>query len=230
MENTTFDQSQGARPHPALLSANSTRWLALGALAGQLLFTLAWFVLGFVSPGFTIFGTHIAPYNAITTPLSGLGLGSTAPFMNAAFIVSGLLTLAGVTGIFTSLRELSDRARWTCILLFSLSPLGMIVDGIFTLQSFMPHMLGFLLGALTPVIGFLVAGRYLRRMPRWRRFGTLLIIGSPLTLVLLVLTLATFSIAAVAAGQGVAGLTERILVLEISAWISALSWLAFQQA
>jgi hypothetical protein len=42
---------------PAIPEA--TRWLALGAVAGPVLFTLAWFVLGFLSPGFTIFGTVI---------------------------------------------------------------------------------------------------------------------------------------------------------------------------
>jgi hypothetical protein len=33
---------------PAIPGA--TRWLALGAVAGAALFTLAWFVLGFLSP------------------------------------------------------------------------------------------------------------------------------------------------------------------------------------
>ena len=62
------------------------RWLALGA--GPVLFTLAWFVLGFLSPGFTIFGTVIEPYSPVSQPISGLGLGSTAPFMNAAFVLA----------------------------------------------------------------------------------------------------------------------------------------------
>ncbi len=205
-------------------------WLALGAPAGQLLFTLAWLVLGFISPGFTIFGTVIQPYSPITTPLSGLGLGPTAPYMNGAFILGGLLTLAGVFGIFQSIRGLSATARWCCMALFALSPLGMVVDGIFTLQSFMPHMLGFLLGAGTPIIGFVVAGLLLRRMPNWWRFGSWLLVGSPLTLLLLILSLGTFSQAAIMAGTGVAGLTERILVLDISAWLGAMGWLAFGSA
>ena len=58
-----------ARPTaPAIPEAN--RWLALGAVAGPALFTLAWFVLGFLSPGFTLFGTRIAPYSAISQPIS----------------------------------------------------------------------------------------------------------------------------------------------------------------
>ncbi len=210
-----------------LFASGPTRWLALAAIAGQVLFSLAWFVLGFLSPGFTIFGTQIKPYSAITTPLSGLGLGPTAPYMNGAFVVGGLLTLAGMFGIFLSIPEVSARARWVCIALFALSPLGMVIDGIFTLESFMPHMLGFLLGTVTPVAGFVVAGLTLRRIPRWRTFGSWLLVGSPLTLALTIVSLATFSQAAVMAGHGVAGLTERILTLQLAAWYVTLGWLAF---
>lgn len=230
MEKTTLDKFQGANAKTALVFPIPARWLALCAFAGQALFTLAWLVLGFVSPGFTIYGTHIAPYSAITTPLSGLGLGLTAPFMNTAFVMGGLLTLIGVIGIFQRIPELFPRTRWICMILFALSPLGMVLDGIFTLESFMPHMLGFLLGAVTPVIGFIVAGKNLRHIQSWRTLGSWLIVASPLTLVLLVLTLATFSITAIEAGQGIAGLIERILVLEISASLATLSWIAFRHA
>ena len=74
-------------------------WLALGAVAGPVLFTLGWFVLGFISPGYTMWGTRIAPYSIISQPLSGLGLGPTGPLMNAAFIASGLLIVVGAVGV-----------------------------------------------------------------------------------------------------------------------------------
>jgi hypothetical protein len=78
------------------------------------LFTAAWLVLGFISPGYTVSGTRISPYSPITQPISGLGLGKTAPYMNAAFILTGLLLLAGVIGIVRSLppvgRPLARRA------------------------------------------------------------------------------------------------------------------------
>jgi hypothetical protein len=38
-------------------------------------------VLGFLSPGYTLFGTLIAPYSPISQPISGLGLGPTGAFM-----------------------------------------------------------------------------------------------------------------------------------------------------
>ena len=117
---------------PAIQGA--TRWLALGAVAGPALFTLAWFVLGLLSPGFTIFGTLIAPYSPISQPISGLGLGSTAPFMNAAFVLSGILLMAGVIGVFQTMTSSSrPAARWACAALLALSPLGLVVAGIFTL-------------------------------------------------------------------------------------------------
>ena len=207
-----------------------TRWLTLGAVAGPVLFTLAWFVLGFLSPGFTIFDTLVTPYSPISQPISGLGLGPTAPYMNAAFVLGGLLILVGVASIFQGIREIGAVARWSGTALLALSGLGMVVDGIYTLESFLPHMVGFLLGTGTPVVGFLVIGLLLRRIPHWRRFGNWLLLASPLTLVLLVLSFATFDPVAAGAGLGVGGLMQRILVVEVHAWFVALGWLAFRRS
>jgi Protein of unknown function (DUF998) len=214
---------------PQALAQGAARWLALGAVAGPVVFTLAWFVLGFLSPGFTIFGTKIAPYSPISAGISGLGLGPTAPFMNAAFVLNGLLLAVGVVGTFHSIRELSTGARWSCTVLLGLAPLGMIMDGIFTLESFVPHFLGFALAMGAPIVSFLVTGLLLRRIPRWRRFANQLLLGGPLTLALLVLYFATFSPTAAGAQTGVAGLTERILIVEVLAWFVAMGWLAFRR-
>jgi hypothetical protein len=208
----------------------ATRWLALGALAGPALFTLAWLVLGFLSPGFTIFGTKIAPYSPISQPISGLGLGPTAPFMNAAFVLSGILLMAGVIGVFQTMRASSrPAARWACAAPLALSPLGLVVAGIFTLEEPLPHLIGFLLTTGIPVLSFLAVGFFLRGIPRWRRFGTWLLLGSPLTLLLVVLFFLTFDQATIVAGHGVAGLTQRILALEVLAWFAAMGWLAFRR-
>jgi hypothetical protein len=80
------------------------------------------------------------------------------------------------------------------------------------------------------VLSFLVTGFSLRRIPNFRRFGSWLLLASPLTLVLLVLSSATFNQATVAAGHGVAGLTERILAVAVVTWFAALGWLAFRRA
>jgi hypothetical protein len=208
----------------------ATRWLALGAVAGPALFTLAWFILGFLSPGFTIFGTEISPYSPISQPISGLGLGLTAPFMNAAFVLSGILLMAGVIGVFQTMRASSRPAlRWACAALLELSPLGLVVAGLFTLENPLPHLIGFLLATGTPVLSFLAAGFYLRGIPPWRRFGTWLLLGSPLTLLLVVLFFLTFDQTTIVAGDGVAGLTQRILAVEVLAWFVAMGWLAFRR-
>ena len=227
---TTAPNGEGFAKPPATATPKPARWLALGAVAGPVLFTLAWFILGFLSPGYTAWGTRIAPYLPISQGISGLGLGITAPFMNTAFVLCGLFLLAGVVGIFQTIREMGAVARWSCTVLLALSALGSVMDGIFTLESFLPHMVGFLLAAGTPVLSFLVTGLLLRRVQRWRRFGSWLLLASPLTLVLLVLYFLTFSPTVAGTQTGVAGLTERILVVELQAWFVAMGWLAFRRS
>ena len=172
----------------------------------------------------------LIPASPITAPISGLGIGPTGPFMNAAFVLGGLLLIVGVLGVFQTSDMAGGRpsARWTCAALLALTGVGLVVDGIFTLESFFPHFVGVLLGTGTPVVSFVAAGSFFRRIPRWRRFGSWLRLGSPVTLLLLVLSQLTFDQATIVAGQGVVGLTSRILALEVLAWFVAMGWLAFR--
>ena len=207
------------------------RWLALGAIAGPVLFTMAWLILGAISPGYTISGTWISPYSPISQPISGLGLGVTAPYMNAAFLISGLLLLAGVVGIVTALpRRGKPVARKASSILLALTPVGLIVVGLFTLESPGLHLSGAMLTLATPVLSFLVTGLQLRHLPGWRRFGNALLVASPLTLILFVTYNLSFNQSAVAAGHGMAGLTQRVLFVEILTWFVALGWLAYRRA
>jgi hypothetical protein len=213
-----------------MIQQDSARpWLALGTVAGSVLFTLGWFVLGFISPGYTMWGTRVAPYSAVSQPLSGLGLGPTGPFMNAIFILSGLLVVAGAVGVFKAIPELGRASRWICTILLALPGLGSVIDGIFTLEHFFLHFVGFGL-ALSTVVGFPVTGYLLRRVPSWRGFGTWLIVAGPVTLALTVLYFATFTPTIEGIQHGVAGLTERILVVELQAWYVAIGWLAFRRS
>lgn len=208
--------------------AGLRRWLALGAVAGPVLFTGAWVVLENLNRGYTLWDTHIAPYRPLSQPISGLGLGSTGPYMNAAFIGGGLTLLAGVIATFQCIKEHDGLAIRRDTVLMAITPIGMVMCGIFTLESMMLHSLGFVLAAATPVVSFLVTGRTLRRVPRWHRFGNLLIAASPITLALLVLFFLTFSPTVEGAESGIAGLTQRILVTEMLAWFVALGWRAFR--
>ena len=219
---------------PAEQTTSVTRepaqWLSLGAVAGPVLFTLAWFVLGFLSPGLVFAGSPPIPASPITAPISGLGLGPTGPVMNAAFVLSGVLLIAGVLGIFTTSELDGTRlvARGASAALLALSGVGLVIAGLFTLEAPIPHFAGFLLATGVPILSFVVAGSVFRGIPGWRRFGTWLRLGSPLTLVLLVLSQLTFDQATIVAGEGVAGLTSRLLAVEVLAWFAVMGWLAFR--
>src|SRR5215471_19355527 len=215
--------------HQPEVALRSRAWLALGAVIGPLLFTLAWLVLGAVSPGYTVFGVSIAPYSPIAQPISGLGMGVTAPYMNAAFVLSGLLMFVGVVGICRALPS-HPALRWLCGALLALTPLGLILAGLFNLESPMLHYVGALLGLGSPVLSFLLTGLILRATPRSRRLGTGLLLASPISLALLVVFFASFDQATTAANQGIAGLTQRVLVLQEFAWFVALGWFAYTRS
>ncbi|SEG78194.1 Protein of unknown function [Thermomonospora echinospora] len=206
------------------------RRLAVGAVAGPVLFTAAWLVLGFVSSGYTLFDHTFTDYSPVSQPISGLGMGATAGYMNTAFVVTGLILIAGVVGVFRATGD-PERSvlRRAALVLLAATGAGQIVCGVFDLEAVMPHMLGFLLALGTPVVGFPVAGRYFRTIPGWRRFGTWLMLGGPLTLALLIAFFATFQPTADGAEHGVAGLVQRIGVLEVHAWYVAMGLLALRR-
>jgi hypothetical membrane protein len=181
--------------------------LAWSSLAGPVLFVLAWALLGSARPG----------YSWISQPISGLGVGSGAAVMNAAFVVAGVLQLAGTAGALLLMPDVGTKARRRAGVLLGLSGLGAILCGLFTWQSFAPHMIGSSLGLVGPVFGFLVAGLALRRTPRWQRLGRVLVAAAALTLALGAAFFATFDLDAVLANRGIAGLTERVLATEIHA-------------
>jgi hypothetical membrane protein len=228
---TTHRTSPEVRPLPAAVTGSHlSRVLALGAVAGPVLFTLAWLVLSFVSPGYTVAGTHIAPYSLVSQPISGLGMGDTAPFMNTAFVLSGLLLLAGVVGVFQGTAGTGrPAARWVSTVLLALSPVGLVVVGLFDLDSPLPHFTGAALIYMLPIVSFPLAGRYLRGIPQWRRFGNGLLIAGALTLVLTAVFSMTFDENATAAGHGIAGLTQRVVFTEVLAWFAAMGWWARRQ-
>jgi hypothetical protein len=201
--------------------------LELGAVLGPVLLTAAWLVLGFVSPGYSLWGVRVAPYSALSQPISGLGLGPTGPFMNAAFVASGVLLVIGTYAVFERLPEM--RFRYLCATLLALPGFGSVIDGLFTFQTFFMHFAGFAL-ALTTIATFPITGIFLRRTPGRRRLGIALLAAGPLTLALTVLYFATFTPTVQGIQTGVAGLTERVLVLEIQAWYVALGWLAYRSS
>jgi Protein of unknown function (DUF998) len=214
--------------HLARRVSTTTCWLAPAAVAGPVLFTLGWLVLGFFSPGYyTLSGIRIAPYSAMNQAISGLGVGPTAPFANTIFVLSDALTVVGVVAIVSSLEpQLGVVARRTIVVLLGLPALSAVVDGIFTIRFYVLHTLGFML-ALTSMVTFPVTGSLLRRIRSWRRLGSWLILAGPLTLALTIFFLVTFSPAGRATKSDFSGLAERILVLEIMGWYVVMGWHTF---
>ncbi len=212
-------------------AAFAARTLALGAVIGPVLFTLAWLVLGFLSTGYTLFGYTFTSYSPVNQPISGLGMGGTAGYMNTAFVVTGAILVVGVVGVIRTTGG-SDRPRLrrAAMVLLAGTGLGQLLCGLFTLEAMMPHMLGFLLALGLPVVSFVVAGRYFRCQPGWRKFGTwLMTLSSGLALLLLVAFFAAFQPTADGAEHGIAGLVQRAGVLHVHAWFVAMGWLAHQR-
>jgi hypothetical membrane protein len=202
--------------HQGYTPSGINRWLALGAVAGPIFFVLAYTILGFLRPG----------YSLVSETVSGLGVGPYALAMNASFIIMGLLIFVGVLGIFQNMKELGAAARWSCIILLELSPMGAIICGLYTYETFLFHFIGFFLACGTPVICYLLVGFKLRRVPLYRRFGNWLILGSPLTLILIYMFMSTFDY--LHTDVGAAGLIERFLILEVHVFYVALGWLVFR--
>jgi hypothetical membrane protein len=203
-------------------------YLALGAVVGPILFTLAWVVLGFVNTGYTLWGVHVAHYSAIQQQISALGVGNTAPFMNLAFVTTGVLLLMGTIGIFRVLRsDLSPRAYKWGLALWLLPGIGCITDGIFTFEQAFLHFIGFGFSLLS-IFGFIFTGLALRRSFATKHTARWLMSAGPLTAALTILFFATFTPTAAGQLTGIAGLTERLLVTEILWWYVVMGWMAFQ--
>ena len=93
--------------------------------------------------------------------------------MNAAFVLSGVLLLGGVVGFFQAIAgDGRPLLRWASAVLLALSPIGLVLAGIFDLEAPLLHLSGALLGLASPVLSFLALGLLLRGLPGWRRVGT----------------------------------------------------------
>jgi hypothetical protein len=197
----------------------TARRLALGAIAGPVLYDLAWVVLGPLRPG----------YSTVSRPVSALAIGPNGELMRAAFLLYGLLVVVGASAALRCFkREQGAVARRACTVLLALSPLGVLWAGIFTMNAntLALHNLGAEVAFGTQIIVFPVVGLLLRRVPAWRRFGTWMLLGGPLTLALLVGLTHSVPMSQMAIGGGSYGLWERALIFEVQAWYAALGWLA----
>lgn len=207
--------------HTTARRDGSANWLALGAIAGPVLFILTWIILGFARPG----------YSVVRQSVSALGIGPHGGLMDTAFVVGALLIFAGIFGINQSVRASSDtRAgiRRLCMVLLALPAIGMLWAGIFNMHRITLHNIGAGLAFTAPILAFLVAGIVLRRSSGQRGIGDWLILASPLTVALLIgfFTSAPLSALKSVDGGGTLGIWERVLILEVFVWYVILGWRA----
>jgi hypothetical membrane protein len=202
----------------------TARWWLLAGVVGPLFFVIVYTLAGFLRPG----------YSPVHQAISDLGVGSNGWLVDVSCVITGLLLIGFAVGFAALLRPvLSQGWRWLIAVLFALHGLGLVVAGIFT-EAPSTVMIHWLVGAdlafFGPVIAFLIGGLLLRRTTQWRRWGTTLLIGSLLTLVLLVITFWVFTPGTPLASLKLGGLMERALLIEIEVWYVALGWLLFALA
>ena len=185
----------------------------------MVVFTVVWAVLGFFNVGYTLYDTVIEGYSPIHQPISGLGLGSTALAMNTAFVLYGLFSVAGAVATSRLLGAVDARLARPTLVTLGLYGLGGILVGLFTLESMELHSLGFL-GVLAPIVGFFVLGRRMAPHTELATLGRSLVrVAVPLSVVLLVVFFASFNPEAAGEGRGIAGLTQRALIIDLQVWI-----------
>lgn len=199
--------------------------LAAGALAG-LLFTLAWLLEGATRPD----------YNPLRHPVSSLAIGALGWTQTAAFLVTGLLTLACAFGLRRRLRSFGGPV-WGPWLVAAIA-IGLLGAGLFVtdpmngyppgtpplpLQYSVPGRLHRLFSALVflglPAACFVFARFFARRgARRWANYS---VATGVAFLVLFVVTSAGF--AQVPGLVDYAGLFQRITLTVGWAWLTLLA-------
>jgi hypothetical protein len=138
--------------------------------------------------------------------------------MNTAFIVCGLLVIAGAIGVRRSLPP--TRLTNAGVVLSAGMGLGMVIDGIFTLESVMLHLIGFLIAVPGTAIGFLLTGLAVRRTAP--RVAAMLFVSGPLTLALFAWFMVIFDPYSAGGNVGYAGVVQRAAITVVAAAWSVL--------
>ena len=144
--------------------------------------------------------------------------------MNAAFVLTALLLAAGIIGVLATFPGLSETERLLIGAILLLSPVGIAACGIFDLEHFMPHLIGFVLAMGAPALGFLALGWRLSLSAAHAGVGHILIVAAPITLVLLIAYFWSFDPEASGRGVGYSGLIQRLLAIEVLGVFAFVGW------
>jgi hypothetical membrane protein len=196
-------------------------FLALCAVIGPFLFILSFTILGLINP----------LYSEIRQQISVLAVESYGILLNIGFIIGGLLTIVGVIIICQKLFMQTGNHKKIgsiSILLLSIPPLGMVLCGVFPINSSLSfmHFIGANLACTFPSISFLITGIFVCGILKNRILGILLIIAGLLTAFCvygyLYLSGITIEDIQTIEGGGTLGLWERVLAIEILFWYMVL--------
>jgi hypothetical membrane protein len=198
------------------------KWSGLSGVVAPILFVLLFTAAGSLRPG----------YSAISQAISDLGVGPMAWLVNIPIVILGLLVLALAVGFFLAMQPvMSEGWRWTSAVLTAIPGLGLAAGGIFSEapSTLVFHiLLGATLGLYFPVVTFFLVGLQLVRNREWRGFGIYSLIASLATIAIIVFMQQAFTPGSALAGFHIAGLAERVDLVEILAWYVIMGWRLFR--
>ncbi len=146
-------------------------------------------------------------------------------------VILGLLIIALAVGFFWAMRQvMSSGWRWTCAVLVALPGLGLGMGGFFTEapSTLLIHILVVsTLGLYFPVVTFFLVGLQLIRNREWRGFGIYSFVAGVATVAAIVFLQQAFTPGSALSGLHIAGLAERVDLVEILAWYVVLGWRLF---
>jgi hypothetical membrane protein len=203
MENSREPQPSGA----------IIRLLAWGGIIGPILFVAAFTIAGALRPG----------YSPISQAISALGTGPDGWQEDIPAIILGLLLLAFTVSFFLAMRTvLPTTSRIIGTILLAIFSLVWITVGVFTAapSTRTVHTIVSVIGEIAAITALFVIGVGLRAAPAWRAWSIYTIVTAVVALVTLLLTFIT-SQRSISASLRIGGLLERLLVVEILAWLVA---------
>jgi hypothetical membrane protein len=201
----------------------AARWFALAGVVGPILYVVVFTLAGFLRPG----------YSPVRQSISTLGVGANAWLLNTDAVVFGVSLLAFAIGFFIFMQQTFPKGRRiTCLVLLILSSIGAINTGLFPASSttaVLHWALGFLLGLLSLVVVYIIAGWQWRQRSDWHGYGWYSLATAIAAVILILLSFVLLAPRSASGGPStsVGGLIERVLILVAFAWHVAIGWRLF---
>src|SRR6266508_80311 len=192
-----------------------SNWSGLCGVVGPVRFVVMFTAAGFLRPS----------YSPVHQAISDLGVGPMPWLLNVPLVVLGILLVVMAIGFSQAMRQvMSQPWRLTCGMLLAGPGLGYATAGIFPETNPIHWMLGMPLLAIGSVVGFLLVGLQVRRIPAWRRHGIYSLLTSASLVVLFPLMNLTFDPTSPLAALRLGGLAERIVFVDLLAWYVVIGW------